>query len=259
MTPTDLALATAGAPADVPAHSASTNASAEAYAVDCAGLSKRYGRRWALADVGFRLPRGKTLLVAGRNGSGKSTLFRVLSSALTPERGTATIAGNRLTDREAVRAATAVLGHYSYTYDSLTALENLEIAARALRLPAHSGAIRPLLASVGLEKRANDAVETFSAGMRKRLALARVLLQDAPVVLLDEPYGQLDPAGFRMMDSVIERLQRDGRTILLATHLLQRGAEIADFALVMREGRIGWSGTARELPLEIITAPEDDA
>jgi heme exporter protein A len=228
------------------------------FAVDCEALSKRYGRRWALVDVGFKLPAGTTLLVAGRNGSGKSTLFRLLSSALSADGGDARIAGHPLADRDGVRRSTAVLGHYAFTYESLTALENLAIAARVIGRSASQSDLRQLLARVGLEKRANDAIATYSAGMRKRLSLARVLMQDAQVVLLDEPYGQLDPSGFRLMDSVIQELKERRRTVLIATHLLQRGAAIADFALVLRDGRLDWSGSAAELPHDIINAAEDD-
>lgn len=258
MTPTDLAIASRDNLAAAPANSEKRTLAASPFAVDCMSLCKRYGRRWALVDVGFRLPAGGTLLVAGRNGSGKSTLFRVLSSALAPDRGSATVGGHPLTDREGVRRATALLGHYSFTYDSLTALENLQIAARVLNYDASAHALESLLARVGLEKRASEPVAGFSAGMRKRLALARVLLQRAPVVLLDEPYGQLDPSGFRLMDAVIAELKAAGTTILLATHLLQRGAELSDFALVLREGRVDWSGVAAELPLDIIGGGEDE-
>lgn len=258
MTPTDLAIADSGRLAATGSSSDAREASAPPFAIDCVSLCKRYGRRWALVDVGFRLPAGRTLLVAGRNGSGKSTLFRLLAAALAPDRGTARIGGHDLTDYDSVRRATALLGHYSYTYDSLTALENLQIAARVLSRAASRPELMPLLARVGLDKRADDPISNFSAGMRKRLSLARVLLQDAAVVLLDEPYGQLDPPGFRLMDSVIEELQSSGTTILLATHLLEHGARMSNYALVLSDGRVTWSGAASQLPLEAVTAAEDD-
>ena len=218
-------------------------------AVEAAGVCRRYGRRWALVEVGFTLPAGVALAIAGRNGSGKSTLLRVLATAIRADRGSVRIMG--LDVREhlyAARQRTALLGHHSSLYEALSALENLKVAARFLGRDASRPALVETLAEVGLADRADDPVLTFSAGMRKRLMLCRTLLQDAPVVLLDEPYGQLDPPGFRLVDEVIGRLQRAGRTVLMATHLLERGAALCERGLVLEAGRVAWQGPAAELP-----------
>ena len=218
-------------------------------AVETEGLGRRYGRRWALVDVALRVPRGSLVMVAGRNGSGKSTLLRVLASAIAPTRGWARVGGCDVArERDEARTRTALLAHASYTYEALTALENLAIAARFLGRPDGREPLRAALADVGLVERADDAVETFSAGMRKRLALARVGLQDAEVVLLDEPYGQLDPPGFRLVDRRLARLREQGRTVLMATHLLERGADLCDRGVVLEAGRLAWTGSAGDLP-----------
>ena len=220
-------------------------------AVEAAGVGRRYSRRWALVDVDLRVARGVTVMVAGRNGSGKSTLLRVIATAIRPTRGSARVEGfDVVSGREDVRRRTALLAHASYTYDSLTALENLRITARFLGRPADREALRAVLAEVALAERADDAVETYSAGMRRRLALARVLLQDASVVLLDEPYGQLDPPGFRLVDRLLGRLREQGRTVLMATHLLERGADLCDEGLMLEGGRVAWAGKAADLPAE---------
>ncbi|HVR70881.1 MAG TPA: heme ABC exporter ATP-binding protein CcmA [Vicinamibacteria bacterium] len=219
------------------------------FAVEAALLCRRYGRRWALVDVDLRLPRGAALMVAGRNGSGKSTLLRVLAGAISPTRGSARVAGfDLVADLDEVRRRTALLGHASYSYDALSALENLRIAARFLGRAHGREPLRALLDEVGLAERADDAVETFSAGMRRRFALARVLIQDADVVLLDEPYGQLDPPGFSLVDRLFGRLRERGRTVLMATHLLERGADLCDEGLVLEAGRVAWTGPAADLP-----------
>jgi heme exporter protein A len=193
-------------------------------------------------------------MVAGRNGSGKSTLLRVLATAIRPTRGSARVAGfDLVADPDDVRRRTALLGHASYTYDALTALENLRITARFLRRPHTRDALRALLDDVGLAERSDDAVDTFSAGMRRRLALARVLMQEAEVVLLDEPYGQLDPPGFRLVDRLLGRLREDGRSVLMATHLLERGADLCDEALVLEAGRVAWGGPAADLTAQGVT------
>jgi heme exporter protein A len=220
-------------------------------AVEARGVCRRYGRRWALADVTFDVPRGTTLMVAGRNGSGKSTLFRVLATAIRADRGTARIEGLDIRDaKPAVRSRTALLTHQSHLYEALTALENLQVAARFLGRDARSAALVPLLEEVGLADRAGDPVATFSAGMRKRLSLARTLLQEAAVVLLDEPYGALDPPGFRLVDRFFSLLRKRGTTVLVATHLLERGAALCDRGIVLEGGRLVWSGAARDLPRE---------
>lgn len=214
-------------------------------AIDVERVARRYGRRWALAEVTFRVPAATVVMVAGRNGAGKSTLFRILATAIRPDRGTARINGfDVVRDREDVRKVTAILSHANYLYDSLTAKENLHIVADHLRIP-RSG-VMGILEQVGLGARADDVVATFSAGMRKRLSFGRILLQEPKVVLLDEPYGALDPPGFDLVDDVIRELKRRGATILMATHQWERSAALSDTALVLEAGRVVFEGPAAE-------------
>jgi heme exporter protein A len=218
-------------------------------AIAASELSRRYGRRWALLRVSFEVPAGAVVMVAGRNGSGKSTLLRVLATAIRPDQGTVRILGkDSQEEREAVRRQIALLGHRPSVYEPLTALENLTLAARFLKKDATRPALLSRLAAVGLADRADDPVLTFSAGMRQRLALARALLQEARLVLLDEPYGHLDPPGFLLVDRLLERLRVQGSTVLMATHLLRRGRELADRGLVLEGGRLLFEGKAAEVP-----------
>src|SRR5262245_33999675 len=220
-----------------------------ASAVLARGLCRRYGRRWALIDVGFELAPGRALMLAGKNGSGKSTLLRLIATAIRPDRGQARVAGFDLVEeRDQVRRHVALLAHHSYHYEALSALENLQVAARFLRKDASRAGLLPLLGEVALAERADDPVQTFSAGMRKRLALARALLQDAHVVLHDEPYGGVDPPGFRMVARLCASLRGRGASSLLATRLLDRGAALCDHGLVLDAGRLAWSGPAAALP-----------
>ena len=176
-------------------------------------------------------------MVAGSNGSGKTTLLRILSSILRPDRGRASVGGfDVVRSRYDVRKALALLSHYSYLYEALSARENLRVAAD------HSGIdhghIDGLLERVGLHARRDDVVSTFSAGMRKRLSFARVLLQNPSVVLLDEPYAQLDPDGFALVDGVVRELKSRSVTILMATHQIERASLLADEKLSLAEGRV---------------------
>ncbi|MFP5247960.1 MAG: heme ABC exporter ATP-binding protein CcmA [Thermoanaerobaculia bacterium] len=214
--------------------------------VEVERVARRYGRRWALADVSFHVAPATVMMVAGRNGAGKSTLFRVLATAIRPDRGAVRIGGfDTVRQREDVRRLTALLAHQNYLYDSLTARENLQVVAD--HLGRGRDGITGVLEQVGLASRSEDVVSTFSAGMRTRLSFARVLLQEPRLVLLDEPYGALDPPGFDLVDGVIAELKQRGATILMATHQWERSAKLADVALVLEQGRVVWMGAASEV------------
>jgi heme ABC exporter ATP-binding subunit CcmA len=214
-------------------------------AIEATGVARRYGRRWALGGVTFHVPPATVMMVAGRNGAGKSTLLRVLATAIRPDRGSVKIGGfDVVRHRVDARKLTALLAHQNYLYESLTARENLEVVADALRVSRDR--VAPLLAQVGLGARGQDLVSTFSAGMRKRLSFARVLLQEPRVVLLDEPYGALDPPGFELVDRVIAGLKASGATILMATHQWERASRMCDVAMVLEQGMVMWQGPASE-------------
>ncbi len=218
-------------------------------AVAAAGVSRRYGRRWALSGVGFEVPAGALVMVTGRNGSGKTTLLRVLATALRPDLGSVSIHGHDVSrEREQARRLTALLGHRTHLYEPLTALENMAVAARFLGTDASRPVLLERLDEVGLGDRADDLVQTFSAGMRQRLSLARALQQDARVLLLDEPYGHLDPPGFSMVDGLLQRLRRNGATVLMATHLVARGRGLCDRALVLDAGHLIYAGPVSGMP-----------
>lgn len=232
---------------DQAAHTAPTGAAGTALPVliEARGVCRRFGKQWALAGVDLALAPGEALLLAGRNGSGKSTLLRVLAGALRPDRGEVRLRG--AVDRTALRRATGLLGHASFTYEPLSALENLELFARLLGAPAGRAALLARLDEVGLAESADLPVSTLSAGMRKRLALARLRLQAPRVALLDEPHSALDPEGARLVDATVRDLKRDGAAVVLATHRLERGAALCERGIVLQLGRIQWEGAARDL------------
>jgi len=208
----------------------------DALAIDAEHLARRFGRRWALLDVSLQLRRGEVMMVAGRNGSGKTTLLRVLATAIRADGGRAVVGGFELARREEIRAISALLSHQSYLYESLTARENLEVVARTRRQDClrHT---EPVLERVGLSARADDPVSTFSAGMRKRLSFARVLLQQPSIAFLDEPYGQLDPEGFGLVDEVVAELRSRDASVLIATHQVERVGRFANRTITLEAGR----------------------
>lgn len=206
-------------------------------AIDARGLGKRFGIRWVLRGVTFELARGEAVGLLGPNGSGKSTVLRVLGTLLRPNAGTATINGlDIVRDATSVRAQIGYLAHTPGLYDDLTARENLKFAADMLGLP-HS-AIDSTLERVGLAPMANSRVRGFSAGMQRRLALARLIMRKPTVMLLDEPYSNLDEAGVELMSSVIRDVIQSGGAALLALHELAPARGLLDRTLMLDEGRI---------------------
>jgi heme exporter protein A len=201
-------------------------------------VSKRYGRRWALARLSYALPQGSSLLLTGHNGSGKTTLLRLLATMTTPTAGQLQVLGSDARgDRETVRQSVAMLGHDSFLYEDLSATQNLTLLAELLGVESPATKVTQLLDRVGLARRTSSPVRQFSAGMRKRLAIARLLLKAPRLVLLDEPFGELDPAGIAFMEETIRGLQKEGATLVLATHLVDQGLTLCQQRLHLEDGR----------------------
>lgn len=201
-------------------------------------VSKRYGRRWAVARLTYALPPGRSLLLTGHNGSGKTTLLRLIATALSPTAGRVEVLGrDAVADREAVRRDVALLSHASFLYEDLTAHQNLMVLGRLLGVDAPEDVTDGLLNRVGLSRRTDTPVRGFSAGMRKRLAIARLLMKSPALALLDEPFGELDPAGIQDMEGVIAELKAGGTTVVLATHLIEQGLTLCEERLHLQDGR----------------------
>jgi heme exporter protein A len=201
-------------------------------------VSKRYGRRWALARLTYTLPAGRSLLLTGHNGSGKTTLMRLVATALSPTAGKVEVLGRDVVaDRDAVRREVALLSHASFLYEDLTAQQNLTLFARLIGLPSPSDTANAFLDKVGLTQRSDSPVRSFSAGMRKRLAIARLLMKAPTLALLDEPFGELDPAGIAAMEKIIGELKASGVTVVLATHYVEQGMSLCEERLHLQEGR----------------------
>jgi heme exporter protein A len=201
-------------------------------------VSKRYGRHWALARLSYSLPPSRSLLLTGHNGSGKTTLLRLVATALSPTAGRVEVLGrNAVTDRDTVRQEVALLSHASFLYEDLTAHQNLTVLARLLGMASPADAASELLTRVGLTKRTGSPVRQFSAGMRKRLAIARLLMKKPALALLDEPFGELDPSGIEAMELIIRELKTSGVTVILATHLIDQGLSLCEERLHLQEGR----------------------
>jgi heme exporter protein A len=211
---------------------------APAAAIEARALEKWYGPLPAVRGIDLSLARGEFLTVFGPNGAGKSTLLRMLCGVVRPTRGTVHVAGHDVGgDDEGWRARIGLLSHQTFLYPGLSAAENLDFYARLYALPDRRARVDGALREVGLIDRRGDRVGTFSRGMQQRLALARTLLHDPEVVFLDEPYTGLDPHAAAMLRGVLERLRDGRRTVVLVTHNLSQGLELADRVAVQVAGR----------------------
>lgn len=210
-------------------------------AVELQAVARRFGRRWALRGVDLSVQPGEAVAVTGRNGSGKTTLLRVCSTLLRPTRGGGRIYGFDLVrDPSTVRSHIGFLAHRPGLYDDLTADENLSFAARmqGLDRDARADRIGSVLRRVGLWSERDERVRGFSAGMRRRLALGRVLLNPPRLLLLDEPYASFDAEGIALVNEVVLGVTGGGGAALVATHDLERSREILSREIRLHDGRI---------------------
>ena len=173
-------------------------------------LTKSFGGRKAVDDVSFALPEGAFLSVFGPNGAGKTTLLRMLATLSRPTEGTITLAGIDVKEEpERVREAIGLISHNPMLYPDLTAEENLLLYAKLYGVADPQKRVIELLDAVGLKHRRLDRVRTFSRGMTQRVSIARALVNDPSVVLLDEPYSGLDPHAMHIFDELIASVRED--------------------------------------------------
>jgi heme exporter protein A len=217
---------------------------AEVPAISLRGAGRRYGERAALRDVSLELAAGQTLVVFGPNGAGKTTLLRMLATLLRPHAGEVRVLGSPLPDDGfAVRGRIGFLGHEPLLYRELTGRENLLFHARLHRVDP--GRVDTVLEAVGMTARADDPVAELSRGMVQRLAVARAVLHEPELLLLDEPHANLDPAAVAQVQPLIGRAS--GRTRVLTSHDPAGGLAGADLALGLKGGRVAMLAPAADI------------
>ncbi len=213
-------------------------------AVSLDGLVRRYGERTALEGVTATLHEGETLGVFGPNGAGKTTLLRVLAGLLRPHGGAALVMGARLPDEAwKVRGRVGYLGHDPLLYRDLTGRENLRFHARLHGVEDER--VEEVLEAVGLARRANEPTRDLSRGMLQRLAAARAVLHEPPLLLLDEPRAGLDPAAVELVEPLLGRAS--GRTRVLVTHDVVGGLAECDTVIGLLNGRRELGAAASEV------------
>jgi ABC-2 type transport system ATP-binding protein len=217
--------------------------------IEVAGLTKRYGDS-GISDLAFAVRPGELFVFLGPNGAGKSTTVKILTGLLAPDAGTAVVAGHDvLTDRLGLKRDIGYMAERPYLYEKLTGREFLRFMAEVFLVPKRAWVDRAesLLSVFELRDAADDLIETYSHGMRQKLALAAVLIHEPAVLFLDEPTNGLDPRAARVVKDVLTQICQRGATVFMTTHVLEVAQEMCDRVGVLHEGRLVACGSLDEL------------
>ncbi len=215
----------------------------EQWMIHLEGVTKRFGLVWALRGINLQLKRGRCLGVFGPNGAGKTTLLKILATLMRPSEGTVRIAGYDVRrDAARIRPLLGVLSHRTFLYGHLTAVENLQFYGHMFGVKHLPTRIATVLQAVGLEPDTRQLVRTYSRGMQQRLAIARAILPQPALLLLDEPYTALDQQASVQVQQLLRQLMADHCTIIMSTHDLQRGIDICDEFIIQNRGRLACHG-----------------
>jgi heme exporter protein A len=213
-------------------------------ALEVEGLARRFGERSALSEVSLTLAEGRTLVVFGPNGAGKTTLLRVLATLLRPHAGHVRVLGRELPGEGwALRGRVGLLGHEPLLYRELTARENLRFHARLHGVGRER--VEGVLEAVAMSARAQEPLRTLSRGMVQRVAVARAVLHEPELLLLDEPYSNLDPAAVELVEPLIGASSQ--RTRVICSHDPGGGLAEADVVLGLRGGRVALAGAGEDV------------
>jgi heme exporter protein A len=216
--------------------------------IEVAGLTKSFGAKRVLRGVDLTVADGQFLTLVGPNGAGKTTLIRIIATLAKPTSGQVRVGGvSASEDADAVRRRIGLVSHRTLLYDDLSGEENLLFYARMYGVPQMRERVHAVLDQVELYARRRDPVRTFSRGMQQRLAIARAILHQPSLMLLDEPYTGLDPRAAAVLRGLLESLACQGQTVLMTTHDLALGLESADHVAILADGLIAFRSDAKAL------------
>ena len=228
--------------------------------IEALHLHKAFGDHVVLRDLDLVVPEGRFLALIGPNGAGKTTLVRILSTLSRPTAGHCRLAGlDPQRHSVEVRRRIGLVSHQTLLYADLSAEENLRFYARLYDLPDPESRIDELLNRVGLATRRSELVRTFSRGMQQRLAIARAILHDPPILLLDEPDTGLDLHAADRLREILEELATRARTVLMTTHNMSRALQMAAQVAILTGGQIAYQSSTRGLDEESLRAHYEQA
>ncbi|MDD5472893.1 MAG: heme ABC exporter ATP-binding protein CcmA [Candidatus Methanoperedens sp.] len=211
-------------------------------------LSKAFGANVVLRNINLKIGEGEFLTIFGPNGAGKTTLIKIMSTLVSPTSGRVVIDGMDIKESPVeIRKKIGVISHETYLYHELTAAENLRFFGRMYDTPDIEKRIDELIKQVGLTYRKNDRVRTFSRGMKQRLSIARALIHDPPILLLDEPYTGLDQHAKATFDRILGGMNAHEKTRVLISHDIEHGISMCDRAIILTDGLIVHEMTEDEI------------
>ena len=214
-------------------------------------LVKTFGQRVVLRGVNLTIEDGDFVTLMGANGAGKTTLMHIVANLSKPTAGEVFIGGYRLADSASqLRRFIGLVSHKTLLYDDLTAEQNLRFYARLYDVPDAPARIETVLTQVGLWGRQHDPVRTYSRGMQQRLTIARAILHNPPILLLDEPDTGLDQHASDMLGDLLRAVGVSQRTILMTTHNLERGLSLGDRMVILAKGKIAYDVRRQEASLD---------
>jgi len=222
--------------------------------IEVSGLTKKFAGRFALREASFSLGKGEVCGLVGPNGAGKSTLLRILATLIEPTAGSAAVAGFDVRTRgEDVRRAMGYMPDVFGAYQELRVGDYLRFFAHVYRIPAdrEDGVILDLLKLVDLVHVSSQTIAGLSLGSRQRLGLARVLLHDPAVLLLDEPVSGLDPRARFEVREILRELGRMGKTVLISSHVLPDLVGLCERFVILDRGEVAFAGTPAELRTQV--------
>lgn len=224
--------------------------SAHDWAFQIQGLTKSFSNHLALRGIELEVRHGESVVIFGPNGAGKTTLISILATTMNPSSGIVRVDGLSLKDNtEDVRRRIGVVTHQTFLYRNLTAYENLEFYSRMYDVPRRRERIHEVVALVEMTSRLHDRVGTLSRGMQQRLSIARSLLHQPSIMLLDEPETGLDQQAISLLWRVLKTERAGEHTIIMTTHSLERGIELGDRLLILDKGKFVYQKSAKDLDL----------
>ncbi len=218
-------------------------------------LVKAFGSRIVLRGVDLTINEGEFVTLMGANGAGKTTLLHIVATLSKPSGGSVAISGYNTADTATdLRRLIGLVSHKTLLYDDLTAEQNLHFYARMYDVPRPAERIETVLTQVGLWERRFDPVRTYSRGMQQRLAIARAILHNPPLLLLDEPDTGLDQHAADRLGQLLTAVGADQRTILMTTHNLERGLSLSRRAVILAKGKIVYDAQSSEIDVAQVRA-----
>ena len=218
------------------------------WAIEISGLTKSFGSHRALSGIDLKVKKGERAIIFGPNGAGKTTLIKVLSTLSKPSAGSVRVDGRDIRDDPVqIRRRVSVVSHQTFLYDDLTVYENLKFYGKMYEVPNLEHRIHEVVAQVQLEPRLHDRVGTLSHGLQQRASIARAIIHNPSIMLLDEPEVGLDPHAIIMMREVLDILNDGDHTVVMTTHNLEQGLKLGNQLLILNKGKIVYQALKDEV------------